>query len=177
MAASLSIAVSPTVVANGQNVTVTATLFNAAGGTAVQVLRIEPFILASGMTGGTSAAVGNANLVIGGTTLLAPTAAANATLSWSWMEQGFAPPAPSNPPYPNTPAYDKYTVGAVVYLSDGTAPSASSSFYVYPLVKDTTLVLTAMPGNGALSFDLNLESGLIGAGFSHYLVGAVPSPF
>lgn len=165
MSVSASIAVSPTVATNGQALNVTLTITATPGTSAVSVVRVTPYV--SGATGGGSASAGKGMAhplaANGQSALLSASATDAASLPFNWRVNCYAPPSPLNPPYPNSPAYDTYTVGALADLSDGTVQSASTTVYVYPQTQDSTLVPTAMPGPGQLRFDSNLESGLLAA--------------
>lgn len=161
MSVTATISVSPTVVNQGQQVSCTATLTNSVSGTQVMVVRVTPYVTTS--SGTPSYSAGRAVLPIGQSMLLGSSASALTSLSFQYGVNLFGPPAPLNPPYPSTPAYDTYTLGFVAELGDGTTATASTTVYVYPLILDSTLALTSMPGNGYLWFNQNTESALIGA--------------
>lgn len=164
MALSASLAVSQTVSVSGQPIGVAFTVSNPAGGSAVAVVRVTPYMLNSGG----SAVIGEPGrqpAIPGTSNLTSPTAALAASIQFNWKACPFVPPAPLNPPYPSTPTYDTITIGAVAELSDGTTVTASTTIYVYPLTASSTGALTFSPGyyNGRLNLDLNLESALLAA--------------
>lgn len=168
MAVTGILSVSPSAVVNNQVVQVQLQLTGSAGSTAVQVLRVVGNVYAGSATTNDAAVIGNFAFTIGSSTMLSPSATANTTLYFNAQAIMFAPPAPLNPPYPNSPAYDTYTLTARAELGDGTVVTATSgTVLVYPLVAGSTLALSqapgTIPGPGSLLFFSNLESGLLGA--------------